>query len=72
MSERFAGKFDPDAVRAMTIAFDKACKELGLANTQDGATDSLAKLVVEQARTGERDPDTLCAMTLEAIIRTGQ
>ena len=72
MPERFAGSFDPDAVRAMTIAFDKACKELGLANTRDGGTDSLAKMVVEQARTGERDPVKLCAMTLEAIIRAGQ
>jgi hypothetical protein len=69
MPERFAGGFDLEAIEAMNLAFDKACDALGLARTHDPVTQSLAELVVDQARTGERDPDRLCAMTLAALRR---
>lgn len=70
MPERFLdGSFGPDDVRVMNIAFDKACEALGLAKTHDGVTEKLARTIVEQARTGERDPDKLCAMTLAALKR---
>ena len=65
--ERFSQGFDPDAVKAMAIAFEKACEVLGLAVTHDAVTERLAKIIVEQARTGERDPDKLCALTLRAL-----
>jgi len=67
MPERFAESFDPEAVRAMTAAFDKACEALGLAKTHDAVTENLAKMIVERARTGERDPDRLCALILQAL-----
>ncbi|HUL07024.1 MAG TPA: hypothetical protein VLV76_11870 [Candidatus Acidoferrum sp.] len=67
MPQRFAIGFDPETVNAMMAAFDKACDALRLAKTHDGATEFLAKAVVEQAKTGERDPDKLCAMTLRAL-----
>jgi hypothetical protein len=67
MPQRFAGSFDPDGVRAMTAAFDKACEALGLAKTHDAVTENLAKMIVAQAQAGERDPDKLCALTLQAL-----
>jgi hypothetical protein len=68
MPERFAnGSFDPEFLKAMNIAFDTACDALGLAKTHDAATEHLARIVVEQARTGERDPDKLCALTMRAL-----
>jgi hypothetical protein len=67
MPQRFSNGFDPEAVTAMMVAFDKACDVLGLVRTHDGATETLAKKIVEQAQTGERDPDKLCQMALRAI-----
>jgi hypothetical protein len=53
----------------MHLAFDKACEALGLAKTHDSVTERLARMIVQQAHTGERDPDKLCAMTLRALGR---
>jgi hypothetical protein len=69
MPKRFAEGFDPEAVRAMTAAFDLACEVLGHVNRTDPVTESLAKIIVEQAHTGERDPDKLCGMALRALQR---
>lgn len=69
MPQRFSDGFDPETVKAMMTAFDKACDALRLARTHDKATEALARKIVEQARTGERDPDKLCEMTLRALAR---
>jgi hypothetical protein len=70
MPRRFADRsFDPGAINAMLDAFGKACALLGLVDREDSITETLAKMIVEQARTGERDPDRLCALTLEALKR---
>ena len=69
MPTRFAESFDPEAMRVMTAAFDKACEALGLAKTHDAATERLARMIVAQAQTGERDPDRLCALALQALER---
>ena len=69
MPKRFADAFDPAAVEAMMVAFDKACDALGLAKTHDSVTESLAKMIVQEAQTGERDPDRLCALALVALKR---
>jgi hypothetical protein len=70
MPKRFADRsFDPRAITAMMVAFGKACAVLGLVDREDSITDNLAKMIVEQARTGERNPDRLCVLTLEALKR---
>ena len=69
MPQRFSNGFDPATVEAMMAAFDKACDALRLARTHDSATETLAKKIVEQAQTGERDPDKLCEMTLRSLAR---
>ncbi len=58
--------FDPEATRAMGLAFDKARQLLGLADRNDRATEIVAALIIEEAQMGERDPDRLCAAVLEA------
>jgi len=70
MPRRFADRsFDPEAIKAMMDAFHKARVVLGLVDREDSITDNLAKMIVEQARSGERNPDRLCAMTLDALKR---
>jgi hypothetical protein len=59
--------FDPEATRAMGVAFDKARQALGLADRTDRATEIVAALIIESAQTGERDPDRLCAAAVKAL-----
>jgi hypothetical protein len=51
--------FDPDMVQAMGMAFEKACRTLGLKLTSDRATEAVARVVIELAEAGERDPELL-------------
>jgi hypothetical protein len=67
MLRSFADGFDPETIRAMMVAFDKVRDALRVPPTHDALTEELAKLVTAQARTGERDPDKLCHMTLRAV-----
>ena len=51
--------FEPEAVAAMGIAFEKACRTLGLVHTHDAATEIVAKVIIELAERGESDPERL-------------
>jgi len=57
--------FEPDAVRAMGMAFNKARNALGLVDRSDKATEAIAALVIEIAQTGEHDPERICEAILE-------
>jgi hypothetical protein len=50
------GSFDPETIKVMSSAFDKACLELGLVDRTDPLTELLARKIIEAAQTGERDP----------------
>jgi len=43
----------------MGLAFEKACRALGLALTSDPMTEAVARVIVELAEAGERDPELL-------------
>lgn len=49
----------------MGVAFEKACRTLGLALTNDPATEAVAKVVIDLAETGEHDPEHLYRLALE-------
>ena len=57
--------FDPEHVRAMGVAFENACRSLGLTDTDDRLTTVIAGKIVEAASTGERDAVRL----YEAVMR---
>jgi len=48
--------FDPEATRAMGVAFESACESLGLTDRADELTGLVAREIIEAARAGERDP----------------
>ena len=48
--------FDPNDVRAMSMAFDEACKVLHLSETETRAREVVAARIIELARRGERSP----------------
>ena len=55
----------------MGIAFEKACRALGLADRVDPATHTVARRVIELAKTGERDPAKIEAAVLATFNGSG-
>jgi hypothetical protein len=48
--------FDPNDVRAMSMAFDEACKVLHISEAETRAREVVAARIIELARRGERSP----------------
>lgn len=63
--------FEPEALSAMSIAFERACNALGLAVSSDPATETIAKKIIELAQRGVHDTGALCRMTLEEFGHHG-
>ncbi len=60
--------FDPAATKAMALAFDQTCEILGLTDQSDARlTKVIANKIIDFAQSGERDPDQLCALTVDAL-----
>ncbi len=57
--------FDPEALRVMGIAFERACQSLGLADKCDAMTKLVACEIIDAANKGERDPDRLFGVAME-------
>ena len=57
--------FDPDTVRAMGIAFENTCKQLGILNKHDAVTRIVARTVIDMARRGFRDEESLTAAVMQ-------
>lgn len=59
--------FEPDRIEIMSAAFQQACRELGLAETEDALREIVARKIIECAQTGVRDQALLCECALRAI-----
>jgi hypothetical protein len=59
--------FDPEQVRVMGQAYDKALQALHDRGQPDIVMEVLAKRVIAIVETGLRDPDQICARALEAF-----
>ena len=57
--------FDPEDIAKLSAAFEAALRKLGLADRSDPAAMAVAKLIIEFAKAGERDPERLCARALQ-------
>jgi hypothetical protein len=57
--------FDPDATRIMGNAFDAACQRLGILT--DGEREAIAGYIIGAAKRGERDPNRLRDIGIQAI-----
>jgi hypothetical protein len=44
--------------------------QLGLKDRYDPLTESVAKLIIEVAQTGEKNPETICALALHRLNDT--
>lgn len=57
--------FEPETLRAMATAFERACDKLGLTIRHDPATELVAKTIVKLAQQGVHDVETLLKATLK-------
>jgi hypothetical protein len=63
--------FDAATTHAMGVAFEKACRDLGLKDRTDPVTEIIAEKIIELAQRGEHDPDRICAIVLETYKPPG-
>jgi hypothetical protein len=56
--------FDAEAKRVMGIAFEMTCVALRISRT-DPVAATVAKRIIELAKSGERNPDRLCDGALD-------
>jgi hypothetical protein len=63
--------FDPEAIKAMSAAFEAVCEALRLAPRSDPITEIVAGKVIEVASTGERDPERIRDLVLLALNESG-
>src|SRR5262249_18343620 len=59
--------FEPEEVASLTAAFDAALNKLGLVNRKDPMATTVAKLIIQLAKDGERDPKKLCDQALKIL-----
>jgi hypothetical protein len=57
--------FEPEEVTAIAAAFEAALSKLRLTDRKDPMTMTIAKLIIQLAKDGERDPQRLCDGALE-------
>jgi len=63
------GVFGPRDIIAITTAFETALRELKLIDRDDPAVTLVAKLTIDAAMEGERDPKRLSAEVIKSICR---
>jgi hypothetical protein len=59
-----SGAFEPEAIAAMSEAFEAACEVLHEAGQPEVVREVIAKRIIAAARSGERDPLRLRAAAL--------
>jgi hypothetical protein len=61
--------FGPEDIAKMSVAFEAALDKLGLVGRSAPATHEVAKLIIEFAKQGQRDPERLCALALQRLAK---
>jgi len=61
--------FAPEEVAKLVLAFENTLAELGLTRREDPATLLVAKTIFEAAKEGERDPQRLRDLAVNALSK---
>ncbi len=59
--------FDPDAIEAVTMAYDHLCTALHLIDRDDPLKEIVAKKIIEHAKRGEKDAIALAQLVLKEL-----
>jgi len=62
-------RFDPEDKRVLGVAFEMVCIALRIGDSDDGVKQAIATKIIDLAKAGERNPDTLCEQALKDIRR---
>lgn len=62
--------FEPEGIKRLEAAYELALVQLGLKDRNDPLTETIARLVIEVAQTGEKDHETICALALSRLSGT--
>ena len=62
-------RFPPETIRLMGIAFETAIQALHNRDVVDPPREAIARAIIGFAKAGERDPERLCDLTLEACSK---
>jgi hypothetical protein len=62
--------FEPEDIRRLGDAYELALDRLELKDRDDPLTESIARLIIEIAQTGEKDTNTICALALSRLRGT--
>jgi hypothetical protein len=65
--ERGDASFGPEDVAKLVAGFDSALANLALKDSNDPATAAVAKLIIQLAKNGERDPRRLADRATEIV-----
>jgi hypothetical protein len=61
--------FGPEDIAKLSAAFEAALGKLGITDRTDLITTEVAKLIIEFAKQGERDPERLCALAVQQLSK---
>jgi hypothetical protein len=61
--------FSPEEAVVLATAFETCLTKLGLTDRNDPATMTVAKVIIELAKEGERDPEQLCALAMKRLLK---
>jgi hypothetical protein len=59
--------FEPEDLRLLAIVYEDIVKELGVTDRKAPIGELLARKLIELAKAGERDPESLKELTVEAV-----
>jgi hypothetical protein len=62
--------FEPQDIERMVAAYELARAQLGLEDRNDPLTETVARLIIEFAQTGEKDSAVICARALSRLNGT--
>jgi hypothetical protein len=62
--------FEPEDIERMIAAYELALVELTLIDRNDPLTETVARYIVEAAQTGEKNPNSICALALSRLRGT--
>ena len=64
-------QFDQETLRILGVAFEQVCAALRIGDCDDDVRQAIANKIIEQAKTGERNPDRLCERAMGDIRQPG-
>jgi hypothetical protein len=67
LARKYGSAFGPDDIPHLVAGYEAALRKLGLVDRTAPVTITVAKLIIEVAKDGERDPEKLCDRALKIL-----